>query len=741
MSRTTETTSPTIHKVTRREFLQTTLGVGAASLVLGFGPDVFAALSAADEPSDVFSPNVYIEIPEIGSVRLITHRQEMGQGIRTALAMLLAEELEVRLEDVEIVQAVGDRRYGNQTTDGSASVRLNWDSLRKAGATAREMLARAAAQRWGVEESSLRIEAGVVYDTGSNRKASYGELASDAAKLDVPGEPKLKPPSEWTILGKDRKLVDAPDIVTGKAIYGADIEMPGLLVASLERPPTVGGKLLSFDASRAEEVRGVRHVFAIDPQPRAMRTFGGVAVVADNTWAAMEGRAKLEIEWDRGDASEDSDATREALQKLVDGSGKAIRTEGDFAAAKASAAKVHEAHFHGPYLVHAPMEPPVATVLVKDGKAEVWAPTQDPQTARMLVARALRMKPDDVTVNVTLLGGAFGRKAKQDFILEAAKIAQKLEGTPIKLQWTREDEVRYGYYRAQNCQKVEACLDETGKLTGWRHHTAFPTIGSTFRPGVAAPASFELGQGFTNMPYRIPNVALEASGFVSDLRIGWLRSVCNTFHAHAVNCAVDELAELADKDPVEYRLELLGEPRKVEFSEMDQPYGLDTARLSRVIEAAAKLSEWGKKLPPGVGHGFASHFSFLTYVAMAIQASVENGKVKVHRVDCALDCGAIVNPDTVRAQIEGAVAFGLSFALYGEVTVKDGVVRQGNFDDYPVLRIAEMPEVRVELIRSNLPPSGIGEPGVPPVAPALMAALYRATGKRYRDLPLAKQVG
>jgi isoquinoline 1-oxidoreductase beta subunit len=741
MSRTTRIKSPTIHKVTRRDFLQTAVGVGAASLVLGLRPEVLGAFSTDDEPSDVFSPNVYIEIPEAGNIRLIAHRQEMGQGVRTAMPMLLAEELEVRLEDVEIVQAVGDARYGNQTTDGSKSVRLNWDNLRKAGAAAREMLVRAAARRWGVDESSLSVEAGVVYDTGSNRKASYGELASDAAKLDVPREPKLKPASEWTILGKDRTLVDAPDIVTGKATYGADIEMPGLLIASLERPPTVAGELVSFDASKAEAVPGVRHVFAIDHQPNAMRTFGGVAVVADNTWAAMEGRAQLEIEWDRGDASEDSDATREALQKLVDGSGKAIRTEGDFAAAKASAAKVHEAHFHGPYLVHAPMEPPVATVLVKGGKAEVWAPTQDPQAARMLVARALRMKPADVTVNVTLLGGAFGRKAKPDFILEAAKIAQKLEGTPVKLQWTREDEVRYGYYRAQNCQKVEACLDQTGKLTGWRHHTAFPTIGSTFMLGAVAPAPFELGQGFKNMPYRIPNVTLEASGFASDLRIGWLRSVCNTFHAHAVNCTIDEVAELAGKDPVAFRLDLLGEPRKLQFSEMDQPYGLDTGRLSRVIEAAAELSEWGKKLPKGVGHGFASHFSFLTYVAMAIQASVEDGKIKVYRVDCALDCGAIINPDTIRAQIEGAVAFGLSFALYGELTVKDGVVRQGNYDDYPVLRIEEMPEVRVELIRSNLPPSGIGEPGVPPVAPALTAALYRATGKRYRDLPLAKQVG
>ncbi|MDH3217383.1 MAG: xanthine dehydrogenase family protein molybdopterin-binding subunit [Candidatus Krumholzibacteria bacterium] len=741
MSQTTRNTSPTIHKITRRRFLQAAVGAGAASLVLGFRPELIGAFSTDDEPNHVFYPSVYIEIPETGNIRLIAHRQEMGQGIRTALPMLLAEELEVRLEDVEIVQAVGDPRYGNQTTDGSASVRLNWDNLRKAGAAAREMLVRAAAQRWGVEESSLRVEAGVVHDTGSNRRASYGELASDAAKLDVPREPKLKPPSEWTILGKDRKLVDAPDIVTGQATYGADIEMPGLLIASLERPPTVGGKLVSFDASRAKEVPGVRHVFAIDPQPTAMRTFGGVAVVADNTWAAMEGRAQLEIEWDRGSASEDSDATREALQKLVDGSGRAIRSEGDFVAAKASAAKVHEAHFHGPYLVHAPMEPPVATVLVKDGNAEVWAPTQDPQTARFLVARALGMKFDDVTVNVTLLGGAFGRKAKPDFILEAAKIAQKLEGTPVKLQWTREDEVRYGYYRAQYCQKVEACLDETGKLTGWRHHTAFPTITSTFTPGAVAQAPFELGQGFTNMPYRIPNVALEASGFASDLRIGWLRSVCNTFHAHAVNCAINELAELAGRDPVAYRLELLGEPRTVEFSERDRPYGLDTGRLTRVIEAAAELSGWGKKLPNGAGHGFASHFSFLTYVAMAVQASVDNGKVKVHQVDCALDCGAIVNPDTVRAQIEGAVVFGLSFALYGEVTVKDGVVRQGNFDDYPVLQIEEMPEVRVELIHSNLPPSGVGEPGVPPVAPALTAALNRVTGKRYRDLPLAKQVG
>ena len=472
-----------------------------------------------------------------------------------------------------------------------------------------------------------------------------------------------------------------------------------------------------------------------------MNTNAGVVVIADSTWTAMEGVKALDIEWDNGGRTlENSDDFRKKLEALVDGEGKGVRTEGDWAAAKAGAAKVMEARYHGPYLVHAPMEPLAATVLVKDGKCEVWAATQDPQTARQRVAAAIEVPLEDVKVNITFLGGGFGRKSKPDFIIEAATIANQMQGTPVKLTWSREDEVQHGFYRAQNMQKLEAAVDEKGDLVGWHHHTAFPTIISTFMAGAVDPNPFEVGMGATNMPYQVPNFHLQASGISSDLRIGWLRSVCNTFHAHSVNCFMDELAENAGKDPVAYRLGLLSEDRELKFSPREDPYPLETKRLRHVIEVAAKNSDWGKKMPEGVGHGFAAHFSFLSYVAMALQASVEDGKVRVHQVDCVLDCGTAVAPDSVVAQIEGAVAFGLSMALYGEITVQDGAVRQSNFHNYQMLRMNEMPKVNVEIIQSTKPPTGVGEPGVPPVAPALANALYQVTGKRFRDLPIAAQL-
>jgi isoquinoline 1-oxidoreductase beta subunit len=514
-----------------------------------------------------------------------------------------------------------------------------------------------------------------------------------------------------------------------------------MLFATVERSPTVAGKVKSFDPAPALAVRGVKKVLELAPIPAQLKTFGGVAVVADNTWSALEGREALAIEWDRGTASENSVQFRQQLETLVNGDGKVFRNEGDYAAAKAGAAKTITATYHGPHLAHAPMEPLAAVALVKDGKCEVWAPIQDPQGARGRVAAVVGLPEEAVTIHVTLLGGGFGRKSKPDFILEAVQVAKAMEGTPIKLTWKREDEIRHGYYRGQNAQRVEATLDGKGAVTGWRHHTAFPTIASTFAPAAKDPQGFELGMGLHNLPWRIPNIQLEASGIASDLRIGWLRSVCNTFHAHAIQCFTDELAEAVGKDPVQFQLELLGEPRKLDFSGHDKPYGFETGRLSKVIEAAAEMANWGSALPQGMGHGFAAHFSFLTYVAMAMKASVEEGQIRVHEVHCAVDCGAYVNPDTVKAQMEGAVVFGLSYALYGEITAENGAVKQGNFNDYPLLRIDEMPVVHVKLFPANgNPPAGVGEPGVPPVSAALANALYKATGKRYRDLPLQKQL-
>ena len=741
-----ETATPAIVRVdgdspalSRRTFV----GAGAATLTLAYGAPrrafpMGASTTTAD--TDGIAPSVYLSIDASGQVTVTVHRSEMGQGVRTSLPMIVADELGVDLDTVEIEQAVGDKKYGNQNTDGSTSIRLNFDVLRQAAAVARTMLVQAAANRLEVPAAELTVEDGTIRHAGSGRSVTFGDVVADAAQLEVPAEPQLKDRADFRYIGKGRVHHDVPDFVVGKGTFGIDVQMDGMLHASIERSPTVEGKVKSFDAEAAKAVRGVKQVVQIEPNAAFYRMFGGVAVLATSTWAAMKGRKALEIEWDRGAASENSEAYRAQLDTLIEKDGKPHREEGDYAAAKSRASKVMSARYHGPYLVHAPMEPLAATALVTDDSCEIWAPTQDPQTARTRVAQLLGLDEANVTVNVTLLGGGFGRKSKPDWIFEAALLAREVKGTPVKVTWTREDEVRHGYYRAQNAQRIEATLDDSGKVTGWRHHSVFPTIASTFAPMMSAPGGFELDMGMTNMPYRFENILLESSGIKSDLRIGWLRTVCNTFHAHSINCFVDELAEAAGKDPVAYRLEMLGEPRVVEFGSRDKPYGQDIGRLRHVIEKCAEMSNWGKaELPAGVGHGFASHFSFLAYVAMAMQASVVDGQARVHHVDCVMDCGTFVNRDTVHAQIEGAIAFGLSYALHGRITAKDGAVVESNFHNYPLLRVDEMPTVAIHLVESDAPPAGVGEPGVPPVAPALANALYAVTGKRLRDLPLEGQ--
>lgn len=719
---------------------RTFVGSGVAALTLAYAAPRRAFPMTSTSDASVMAPSVFLSIDGSGRVTVTVHRSEMGQGVRTSLPMIVADELGVDLDTVHVEQALGDKKYGDQNTDGSKSIRLNLEPLRRTAASAREMLVRAAANRLKVSTDDLTVEDGTIRHASSGRSLTFGDVVADAAKIEVPDGPTLKDPSEFRYIGKGRVHYDVPDFVVGKGTFGIDVQMDGMLHASIERSPTLAGKVVSFDADAAKAVRGVKQVVQIEPNPGFYRMFGGVAVLATSTWAAMKGRKALEIEWDRGAASETSDAFRAQLDELIEGDGKPHREEGDYAAAKASADTVLSAKYHAPYLVHAPMEPLAATALVTDESCEIWAPSQDPQTARTRVAQLLGLDEANVTIHVTLLGGGFGRKSKPDWIFEAALLAKEVKGTPVKVTWTREDEVRHGYYRAQNAQRIEATMDAGGKVTGWRHHSAFPTIASTFAPMMSAPAGFELDMGMTNMPYRIPNIRLESSGIKSDLRIGWLRSVCNTFHAHAINCFVDELAEAAGKDPVAYRLEMLGEPRVVELGSRDQPYGQDIGRLKHVIEKCAELSKWGKaELADGVGHGFASHFSFLTYVAMAMQASVEDGKAKVHHVDCVMDCGTFVNRDTVHAQIEGSVAFALSYALHGKITTKDGAVVESNFHNYPLLRVDEMPTVNIHLVESTEPPAGVGEPGVPPVAPALANALHAVTGKRIRDLPLEGQ--
>lgn len=728
-----------VMKVSRRSFLQTT-GLAGSALILGVrtGTARNPLVPGAAGDAMTFEPNVFVAIGEDGVVQLTVHRTEMGQGGRTACCMLLAEELDVDIADVRVVQALADPKYGRQATSGSTTVRLNWEPLRRAGAAAREMLVEAAARRWGVAPEDCRTESGTVIH-GSDR-LSYGDVAAEAAELPVPARPALKAPEEFTIIGTPQRLIDTEATVRGAAVYGYDFEAPDLLIASIERSPVPKGSVRSLDASAARAVRDVVDVIELEANSTGL-TNAGVAVLATNTWAAMQGRAALAIEWEPGPlATETSASRRIEMERIAAEPGQVAREEGDLDSALDAADRVIEATYHAPYAVHAMMEPPACTARVEGDRCEVWSATQGPQWTVREVAGALDIPPENVAVHVTLLGGGFGRKSKPDYAVEAALLA-RATGRPVKVLWTREDEVRHGFYRAESYQVLRAALGADGTPTGWFHRSVFPGIGWGFPEGGTPPSGGELDQGLTNMPYRFPNLRLESAGVPSSVRIGWLRSVCNTFHAHAVQSFMDELAHELGRDPFEFQMEMLGAPRiLVDDDDPDSPYPFDTGRLRAVGEAAAEMAGWGRKMPDRRGLGFAMHFSFNSYAAMVADVSVTpGGELEVHQVDVAIDCGPAVNPDAVEAQMQGAVAMGLSLAKYGKITLRDGAVEQGNFNDYPVVRMSEMPRVNLRILQGNDVPTGIGEPGVPPTMPAVTNAIFAATGRRIRDLPLVGQ--
>ncbi len=735
-----------VTRLNRREFLELT-GVAAGGLLLGVKP-----LTAAEAAAGAtFQPNVFISLDASGTVTLVAHRSEMGQGSRSGLPAVLADEMEALWERVRVVQADGDPKYGNQNTDGSRSVRTLFEPMRQAGATARLLLERAAAATWEVEASECRASEHRVVHRPSGRSLGFGELAARAAGLPMPdpSELKLKPRSEWRYIGKPMPIVDLDDMVTGRAVYGIDVELPEMLHGAIERCPVVGGKVASFDATAAMKVPGVVRVVELPAAGTSpgFQPLGGVAVLADNTWAAARGRRALEVEWDPGsNAAYDSSAFRRQLESTAAQPGIRVRERGDVDAALAAAAKVVEAAYYTPHLSQSPMEPPCATADFRDGRCEVWAPTQSPQSARGEIARALGIEPEAVTVHVTLLGGGFGRKSKPDFAVEAALLSREA-GRPVKVTWSREDDVRHGYYHSVSCQHLKAGLDDNGRVTAWLHRSVFPSIGATFQPGVNRAGAGELGLGLVDAPYDVANLCCENGEATAHVRIGWLRSVANIYHAFGAGCFADELARAVGADPKEFLLELIGEPRTfdpagegAEYSNYGQPladYPIDTGRLRGVIELAAEKAGWGKKLPQGRGMGIAAHRSFLAYVAAVVEVSVTGADVRVEEVHCAIDCGTVVNPDRVRAQMEGSVIFGLGAALHGEITAREGAIRQSNFHDYKILRIDETPRViGTWLVESNAPPAGVGEPGVPPVAPALANAIHAASGRRVRELPL-----
>jgi isoquinoline 1-oxidoreductase subunit beta len=751
-----------VENVSRRNVLK---GLGiAGSFVLAapiMSRPAFAYETGASKMPHgvVVDPKVFVAIAPDGIVTIIAHRSEMGTGVRTSLPLIVAEEMEADWNRVKVQQAHGDEvKYGNQDTDGSRSTRHYLIPMRQIGAAARTMLESVAAKRWGVPVTEVKATNHEVVHAASGRRIGFGDLAADASKEAVPAIAglKLKDPKDFRYLGKGEiSIVDLHDITTGAANYGADIRLPGMKYAVIARPPVTGGKLVSFDGADAMKVSGVEKVMEVKgwPWPSKFQPLGGVAVIARNTGAAIKGRDALKITWDDGaNAKYESVAYRAELEDAARKPGLVVRKEGDVESALKGADKVIIGEYYAPHLAHVSMEPPVAVADVKGDKAEIWAPVQSPGGTREDVAKTLGIPEDNVTINVTLLGGGFGRKSKCDYALEAALLSKEL-GAPVKVQWTREDDVQHDFLHTVSAERIEAGLDKSGKVIAWRHRSVAPTIASTFTANAVHQAAFELGMGLVDMPFEIANVQCENPEATAHTRIGWFRSVSNIPRAFAVQSMVGELAHATGRDQKDMLLELIGSPRILkldsvkdlwDYGEPYDSYPIDTARLRRAVELVAEKGEWGRSVPKGHGLGIAVHRSFVSYIATIVEVAVDDkGKLTVPRVDTAIDCGTYVNPERIQSQIEGAAIMGLSLAKYGEITFKDGRVQQKNFDDFPVIRIDESPLITNVYIvppGPDTPPSGAGEPGLPPFAPALTNAIFAATGKRIRALPIGKQL-
>jgi isoquinoline 1-oxidoreductase beta subunit len=717
--------------VSRRDFLRTA-SIASAGLVIGVR--AFGETSATPSPAPS-ALGAFVEIGRDGLVTIYVSKSDMGQGLRTSLPMIVAEELDADWSNVRVRQADADKKYGRMGTGGSGSIRTMWTPLRNAGAAARAMLVAAAAAKWGVDKGEITVSNGVI--AHGDKKLGFGDVAEAASKLEIPKEILLKDPAKFTIIGKKTDRLDNRDLVAGRSHYGIDTRVPGMLYAAVLRAPVFGGKVASVDDGKAKAIDGVKHVVRVEASDTNL-PWNGVAVVATSTWAAMRGRDALAVTWDAGDAKSETTASlAKEMSALLQSEGKRYRNDGDVDAALSAAATKLEATYSVPFLAHATMEPMNATAHVRADGAELWLPTQFPDWATGAVAKALGMKVSQVTTHVTLLGGGFGRRANPDFALEAALIS-KAVNAPVKVQWTREDDMQHDFYRPASVHHIAAGLDAAGKLTAWHHRASSPAIGSYY--GNDDPGDAEM-RGISDMPFEVPHMRVEHALAHSAVPRGWWRSVENSGNAFVAASFLDEAAHAAGKDPIEYQLAMLTAGRKVaEMEPETKPFPFEADRLRGVIELVRAKSDWtsdsSKLAAAGRARGFAAWWSFLSYVAEVVEVSVEGGVARVHRVVAAIDCGTPVNPDGIAAQVEGGIVYGLSAALYGEITIDGGAVQQSNFHDYPLLTIADMPQVEVHIVPSTAAPTGTGEPGLPPIAPAVANALFRLTGKRVRSLPI-----
>jgi isoquinoline 1-oxidoreductase subunit beta len=727
--------------LSRRDFLKTS-AAGSAALLIGFHlpSSAFAATAEDQEKKPVNPFNAWVRITPDNQVTLILGKSEMGQGVMTALPMILAEELYLDWKQVKIEQAPTDPKIYDHGTGGSGSVAGSWTPLRQAGAAAREMLVTAAAQRWNVNRDTCHPQNGGVLHGARKQFLTYGELVDVAAKLPVPDfdTVPLKNSNEFTIVGHDRNRFEARAKSTGAAKFGIDSRPDGLVYAVISRCPVFGGKVAKFDATKAKAVSGVRDVISIDPVGPGAFTAGGVVVIADNSWAAMQGRKALDITWDEGPhADESSESLHRQFIDNASKPGKPIINKGDADAALAAAARKVDVVYELPFAAHACMEPMNCTVHIRPDGAEAWVPTQAPQWAQDIIAGVSKLPHESVVVHTTLMGGGFGRRYQADFVMEAAQVAKAIGDRPVMVLWTREDDMQHDFYRPASYHHMQGAVDAQKNVAVWKHFQTSTSIAAVWsKDGQDKPDQSEFATA-AFIPYQAKNYRVEYTLAKSGVPRAWWRSVEHSSSGFVVECFIDELAAAAGVDPLEFRLRMIGNDRKIpDFTNPKEGKPLDTARLKGVLKLAAEKAEWGKPLPAGVSRGIAGYYSFESYTAGVAEVSVKDGQLKIHRIVYAVDCGRPINPNGIAAQVESAAIYGLSAALHDAITINRGRVEQSNFNDYEMPRISQTPKTEVHVVQSTEEPTGIGEPGLPVIAPAVCNAVFAATGKRVRRLPI-----